>query len=170
MRRLAPLLVAGLALTGVLSGCGTPPLGGTAGKSAAMLTAAVLPETLRGLNVTAEPIAGVVRGLQHTYLDGLGFYGLRSGHRLEATVEIARFTPSPRLGQAAFRSQILSSLSPGIPVVVDVAGIPVQQSSGLKSTVSAWFRGRYLMVVTVLQSYPDPRGLLEATVRDVHPT
>lgn len=166
-RPLAATLAAGVIAT--LAGCGAAPLGGERGQAVATVAASTVPSVLAGLTVTAEPVGKVLRHYSHLYIDQFGFFGLRAAHQLEATLEIADFGPAARLDQASFRSSILADVSPGIPSTVNIAGQAIEQAQGLKSIVSAWFSGRSLLVLTVLDSYGYPRQLLEAVVREVRP-
>lgn len=152
-----------------LAGCATAALGGTAGPAISPIPSAAVPATLAGLSVRAQPVAKVVKPLRHTDVAELGFYSLRKHKLIEGTLEITEFVASANWRSPAFRSKILAAVSPGLPVTLDVAGQQVQQSNGLKSVVTVWFHGRYLLILTVLDTYPLGRGLLEAALRQVRP-
>lgn len=165
LRGLAALAALAVALTG----CATAALGGTAGAAIGPIPPGTVPASLAGLSVRAQPVSKIVKPLRHTDVTELGFYSLRQHKLIQGTLELAEFNAAAAWRSPAFRAKILAAVSPGIPVTLDVAGQQVQQSAGLKSVVTVWFHDRYLLILTVLDTYPYGRGLLEAALREVRP-
>ncbi|MHB8341955.1 MAG: hypothetical protein ACYDB7_12410 [Mycobacteriales bacterium] len=146
------------------SACSAQALGGTPGGQIATLPPSTLPASIGGLTVAPENVTKALSGVAHSYVNGLGFFSLRKGTQVEATLELARLGPAAPLTSSAFRTEISNQVSVATPVTLDVAGSSVAQSTGPKSTVTVWYAGRDLVVLTVLNSYPQGRGLLEAAL------
>lgn len=146
------------------SACAKEPLTGTPGSKIAILPASTLPKTLAGLSVRPEKVTKALKQAKHSYLDAVGFYSLRKGKVVAATIQVSHFGPSARLDSADFRTQVVGQSSPGRPTAVNVGGTSIEQSLGTKSTVSIWFSKGRMVVLTVLLSYPGARGLLEQTL------
>lgn len=144
--------------------CSAQALGGTPGGAIATLPPSSLPASIGGLTVKAENVSKALTGVAHSYVDGLAFFSLRKGTQVEATIELARLGPAANLASQAFRTEIVNQVSVATPVSLDVAGATVEQSTGPKSTVTVWYSGRDLVVLTVLNSYLYGRGLLEAAL------
>jgi len=156
------LLVVGLAL---VTGCGKAELTGTPGKDITTLPVNTLPKKLGPLSVAPEKVTKALKQAKQSYVDSVGFYSLRNTEKVvQGTVQVSRFGPSARLDDDEFRRQLILQSSPGAPSAVNVAGTPVQQSTGTKSTVSIWFSQDRLIVLTVLKTYDGGRGLLEQAV------
>lgn len=152
-----------LVLTGT-SGCGSKPLGGTPGKAITVLPDTTVPKTLNGLTVKPERVTKALKQAKHAYVDAVGFYSLRKERIVQGTIEVARFGAGARLGDKGFRDQIIIDVSPGTPSAVNVGSSIINQSSGTKSTVDVWFSKGRMVILTVLESYPGARGLLEQTL------
>jgi hypothetical protein len=147
---------------------GGAPLGGTNGAAIRTATATTLPATVAGLQVQRETVRSSLKSVRNSYLDAMSFYTLREHTNVEATIEIAHFARQARTQDPKFVDQVVRGVVGNVSTPVLVHGTQVQQTAGLKSTISVWFRGNELFVLTVLQTYPRARGLLEAVVAQVN--
>lgn len=152
-----------LALVGA-SGCGSTPLGGTPGKDIQVLPDSTVPHQLNGLTVKPERVTKALKKARHAYVDAVGFYSLRHERVVQGTIEVARFGPGARLSDKSFRQRIVTDVSPGTPIDVNVGSSIVFQSAGTKSTVDIWFSKGRMVILTVLDTYTGGRGLLEQTL------
>lgn len=167
-RQTAALAVCGLVLAGTAACSGGGSLGGNAGSDIRPVAAVGLPTTVGGLTVRQEQVAKAIKGVQHSYLDGLTFYTLRQHTNVEATLEVAHFSSAAPMGNAKFLDRVRQGVAGGISTTAFIDGVEVSQTSGLKSTISDWFQGDNMFILTVLQSYQQGRGLLENVVGQVH--
>lgn len=159
-RRLAALVSCAL----LAAGCSGGSLPGPSGRSIAILPASSVPGTMAGLSVRTDDVRPSLRSVEHSYVDAIGFYSLRSHRQVEATLEVARFGRQADYGSAAFRSSVAGGVEQAAPEQLSVRGAQVYQASGTRSTIDVWFSGPWMMELTVLGTYKHARSLLEAAV------
>lgn len=126
-----------------------------------------IPTPILGLRVGSEDIASQLElpEGERSYIDSVGLFAFRKEEEvLEATLEVARFTPDARPESPAFRGSIISRIGGTNPVDARVGDQQVSMTSGRSQVVFVWFKGRGLFILTVRRDFPFPRGLLRKIV------
>lgn len=155
-------LAAGLAIAAV-AGCGgghSAAQNGTTGDRIAHAVAVAMPTQVLGLTVKAEDVTKTVALAEHSYVDSVVLYGLRSDGLLQATFQISKFNPGSRYTSATFRQTIANQVGSQLPVTATVNGQTVYVTAGNRQRLSVWFRGSYLFILATRQDYAMPRTLL----------
>ncbi len=166
-RRLVGLLPV-LAACLVAAGCGNASSAleeATPTEDIAQLAPELLPGELLGLTVAREDMSGPLKQAERSYTDAVGLYSFRSGELLQATLQVTRFNADARVDDPDFRHSVVSQIGGSVPREVRLGADAVFLTRGTKQSLSAWFRGRHLMVLAVREDYLRPRALLRETLK-----
>ena len=172
MRR-RPLLravgVVALATTMFSAACGSDPKG-TSASEIKQLPPDLLTGTYLGLRPEREDIAGSLGNQEaNAYLDAVGLYSLRNNQRLEATLQISKLSSQARPNSLKFQEQVADQIGGTKSQAFVMAGRRVYRSSSRKQSLASWFRGDYFMILSVRDTYKQPRTLLRLLMDEVKP-
>lgn len=168
--------IAALALVGVLAGgsaaCGSDSSGGVAAKNIKDLPADLIEGPVLGLAVTREDIGGDVTKADESnaYIAAIGLYALRDGEKLEATLQVSKFSSKARPKDPDFQNQVATQIGGQKAQRFRMGDHTVFRSSGRKQSIASWFTGNYYFVLSVRDAYPTPRTLLRKLITEVRPT
>jgi hypothetical protein len=123
-------------------------------------TVAAVPSKLGALDVTVEDVGTTVSAAGRAYVDEVAMYSLKAGNALQATLELSRFNKGARYGTAKFQSGIVNRIGSTTPRRYRLGSDTVYMTTGARQNLAVWFRGRYLVILTVRQDYKDARALL----------
>jgi hypothetical protein len=165
--RVACLAFAGLSA----AGCGGTSIAaaGTAGKSIKPVTIADLPAVVGGLAVKPEDDVDTLNRAGRTYVDRVSLFSLRQADGtqkdlVQATLQISHFNKAARVDSAKFRSAIVSQLGGATPSAIRIGNDTVFLTKGLRQSVSVWFRGKYLFILSTREDFDRPRALLRSAL------
>jgi hypothetical protein len=133
---------------------------GVAGKQIKSLPDDIVPTTVLGLDVSQEDVRKALAQVQRTYLDATSVYSFRKGDLLQATLQVSRFTDAARYRSADFRGSLVNRLGGSSPEPIRLGDDDVYLTSGNRQRLAAWFRGRYMFVLTIREDFPQPRTLI----------
>lgn len=153
-----------LGAAAALSGCGkaAPPLG-TSAREIGVVSASALPPRLDGLRVSPESILPKLKGSSDTYAKAVGFFSLRQGKLVQATLEVVQLIKKAPTSND-FRVSLVNQISGGIPTELDLSNHDVYLATGVGSGTSIWFDGSSLFVLSTRSQFTTPRALLEAAL------
>ncbi|HVE94247.1 MAG TPA: hypothetical protein VNB24_04955 [Acidimicrobiales bacterium] len=162
------------ALVGVLASgtaCGKEDASGVASKNIKTLPADLVKGPVLNLAVTAEDVAEDVAGSgdSNSYIAAVGMYALRDGDKLEATLQVSKFTDKARPKEADFQNQVATQIGGTKAQRFRMGDHSVFRSSGRKQSIASWFTGNYYFVLSVRDAYPTPRTLLRKLIMEVRP-
>lgn len=134
---------------------------GVAGKDIKTIDVNVPPNIL-GLPVAKEDVLATVNQVEgRTYVEGNALYSAREPDGLlEATIQITKFTKDSEYKSTKFRRQIVQQIGGSTPETIRVGEDTVYLTASSKQKLYAFFRDRHLVVLTVRETYPQPRNLL----------
>jgi hypothetical protein len=159
-------IVAGIA---ALAGCGTAHIAGVPANRIQPVAASSLPPSLNGLRVSEENVRPAISHQRDTYLDSLGFFALRRDTQVEATLEVGHLSSQAKPSSPGFQMALVNEIGGSAPQSAVLAGDTVYFTTGTKQRVMVWFRGRWMMILSVRDDYATPRDLLRAAL-GVSPT
>lgn len=159
MTRLRLAAGAAAALT-LLSGCGGGHAARPGHATIAVLPATVVPPQLAGLRVVAEPLAPLLQGVSASDATAAGFYSLRAGRQLEATLQLTKFGPTVSWRSRSLQQRVVNQIGEAQPRVVALPDGDVYVSAGGHDRLAVWFRSGYLFVLTIRNDYAYPRTLV----------
>ena len=119
-----------------------------------------VPAVLHGLAVVKEDVGTTVAAAGKAYVDQVAVYSLKAGDKLQATLELTRFNQGTRYETAKFQSGIVNRIGSTTPKRYRLGTQTVYMTTGARQNLAVWFRGRYLVILTVRQDFPDGRALL----------
>jgi hypothetical protein len=161
---------AALAVVLIASACGSSSAHGTSAKDIKQLPQDTVSGTYLGLTPVREDISGTLRDqLANAYVDSVGLFSLRHDKLLEATLQISKLSKSARPKDPKFQQQVVSQIGGTAVQAFVMSGRRVYRSSARKQSLSSWFRGDYLLVLSVRDTYPYPRSLLRELLTEVKP-
>ena len=162
---------AALVVIGLLAGaCGDGEPRGVSAKDITQLPPDLVEGPILGLNVSREDVSDRVAEQQaNAYIAGIALYSLRDGERLEATLQVSKFTNKARPKDADFRAQISNQVGGTKSQAFVMGGETVYRSSARKQSIASWFHGDYYLVLSVRDTYPTPRTLLRTLLTEVKP-
>jgi hypothetical protein len=158
--------MAALGLAVLLAACsgGDGPTG-VAGKRITSLPQDVVPPTVLGLTVGKEDVSKALAGSQRNYVDAVSVYSFRKGDLLQATLQVSRFIDEARYTSADFRQSLLTRLGGAEAQPVRLGGDNVYLTSGNRQRLAAWFRDRYMFVLTIREDFDRPRTLMREVLQ-----
>lgn len=162
---------AALALAGLLVGaCGDSEPEGVQAKDINQLPPDLVKGPVLGLNVAREDVSDRVAEQEaNAYIAAVSLYSLREGPRLEATLQVSKFTKKARPEDANFRAQIANQVGGTKSQAYIMGGKTIYRSSARKQSIASWFVGDYYLVLSVRDTYPTPRTLLRTLLSQVKP-
>jgi hypothetical protein len=125
-----------------------------------LLSAAGVPARLGGLDLVKEDVGTTVSAAGKAYVDAVAMYSLKSGAALQATLELSRFNQGARYDTPKFQSGIVNRIGSTTPKRYRLGKDTVYMTTGARQNLAVWFRGRYLVILTVRQDFADARALL----------
>jgi hypothetical protein len=157
-RRLA---AAGLAaISFVTVACGQDEVEGTAGKQIKQLPADVVPGELLGLPLAQEDMSATVARAEDAFVESVGLYSMRRDDLLQATLQVSKFRSNAPVETSKFRSSLVNQIGGTRVQRFRMGDDVVYRTTGRKQTISMWFHGRYLFVLSARETFESPRSLL----------
>lgn len=167
-RPAAVVLVAAALSLGVA--CGTPSPTGTSAKNIKQLPSDLLSGTYLGLEPRREDITSSLGSQDaNAYVNAVGLYSLRRNDRLEATLQISRLSDNARPSDPQFQKLVADQIGGTKVQAYVMSGNNVYRSSQRKQSLSSWFRGDYFLILSVRDTYKEPRALLRLLLEEVKP-
>ena len=145
---------------GLFAACGPDPVEGTDGKAIETLPADLLPSEIMGLEVTQEDMSASLSTQQDSFVDAVGLYAMRRDELLQATLQVSRFRDNAPIDQASFRSSVVNQIGGRRVEAYRMGDDTVYRTTGRKQVISLWFHDRSLFVLSVRDSFEQPRSLL----------
>ena len=161
--------LAALALLATLGACGGEAVAGTSGKQIEQLPADTVPSELLGLPVAQEDMSGTVARAEDAFIEAVGLYAMRRDELLQATLQVSRFRENAPMEKAKFRSSLVNQIGGSKVQPFRMGSDTVYRTTGRKQTITLWVRGDHLFVLSVRDSFEQPRALLRAAL-EVQPT
>ena len=151
--------------TGVFTaGCGAGRVDGTAGEVIEQLPADFMPSEIRGLPVTREDMSDSIAGVEDAFVESVGLYAMRRDELVQATLQVSLFRENAPLHTARFRTSLVSQIGGAKAQAFRMSEDTVYRTTGRKQVISLWFRDQYMFVLSVRDTYEEPRGLLRAAL------
>ena len=167
-RSVAFFAVVAMTLLGAACGGSNPK--GTAAKDIKQLPEDELTGTYLGLEPRREDIGGSLANQNaNAYIDAVGLYSLRNKQRLEATLQISKLSDKARPEDPKFRELVANQIGGTKVQAFVMDGRDVFRSSQRKQSLTSWFRGDYFMILSVRDTYKEPRALLRTLLDEVRP-
>ena len=142
------------------SACGGEAVAGTAGKEIEQLPADLLPSELLGLPVVQEDMSGTVASVEDAFVEAVGLYSMRREDLLQATLQVSRFREDAPVEKAGFRSSLVNQIGGTRVQRFRMGDDVIYRTTGRKQTISMWYQGEYLFVLSARETYESPRALL----------
>lgn len=162
-RRVLPV-VAALMLAAGLGACGGKAVAGTSGKEIKQLPPDFVGSELLGLPIAQEDMTATVARADDAFVESIGLYSMRRDDLLQATLQVSKFRSNAPIEKASFRSSVVRQIGGRTIETFRMGSTTVYRTTGRKQTISLWFRGRYLFVLSVRESFTQPRTLLRAAL------
>jgi len=157
-RRMAAVLVA------VLAVAAAPACGDSKSDKAIELgeiPISHVPAELLGMKLEAEKSAEIVKATEsQPFVEEIGLFSMRRDELLQATLQIARFSPEAKLDERRFRDNIAEQISNSKPQVLRMGKELVYMSASQKQALVVWFKDRTMFVLAMREEFPQPRALL----------
>lgn len=164
------LSVVALAAMSLSAACGSSAPKGTSAGDIKQLPEDLLSGTYLGLEPKREDIGDSLESQEaNAYIDAVGLYSLRQGDRLEATLQISQLSGQARPSDPEFQKLVADQIGGSKVQAFVMDGRNVYRSSQRKQSLSSWFRGDYFMVLSVRDTYDEPRALLRVLLEEVNP-
>ncbi len=158
-------VVAGVVAVACLVGaCSSSSPTGVAGKSIQTISTKALPQTLAGLDVHVEGVKNLLAETQNSYVGAVGLYSLRQNNLVIATLQISKLTDKFDYKSEKQRSLLASKVGGARPELHRLGSQTVYLTQGLRQSLSVWFYGRYLFILSARQDFDKPRTLLREAV------
>jgi hypothetical protein len=171
-RRFIHRAVAAIALAAMVFGaaCGGGDPKGTAASDIKQLPEDLLTGDYLGLVPQREDIGGSLANQEaNAYIDAVGLYSLRHKDRLEATLQISQLSDKARPTDPKFQELVANQIGGTKVQAFVMSGRTVFRSSQRKQSLSSWFRGDYFLILSVRDTYKEPRALLRLLLEEVNP-
>lgn len=166
-RRVFAVVAAAATLIGA-AGCGTSAPKGTAANEVKQLPESLLTGTYLGLKPAREDITESLSSQEgNAYVDAVGLYSLRNGDRLEATLQISKLSDKARPKEREFQELVAGQIGGTKSQAFTMEGKRVFRSSARKQSLSSWFSGDYFLILSVRETYKEPRALLRVLLEEV---
>jgi hypothetical protein len=148
----------------VLSSCVAESSASTAPGAASKpepIAADLLPAEMGGLTVAPEDVRALVKKAgPESYLASTRLWGLRTGERLRATVQVGRFVADADPANPDFRLRIVGQIGQAAARRRVLHGQDVYVTASNEQALYVWFRGRALVVLSVASDFTQPRRVL----------
>lgn len=162
--------VVALAALFVASACGNDAPKGTSASEIKQLPKDLLTGTYLGLEPRGEDIGESLSSQEaNAYVDAVGLYSLRANDRLEATLQVSKLSGNARPNDPKFQELVAGQIGGSKSQAFVMDGRNVYRSSQRKQSLSSWFKGRYFMILSVRDTYEEPRALLRLLLEEVNP-
>jgi len=127
------------------------------------------PLSMNGLGVDREDACADFKNASgRLAIDRLTLLGIRQPRQqqlLMATLEIAHFVAAAPLDQPSFQAGILDSIGAVKPQQLLVGDEVANVSKAPGLLIASWFRGRYLFILVIRDTYDQPKSLLRAAMK-----
>jgi hypothetical protein len=128
-----------------------------------------LPSQILGLHIVRENVRANLRGINGTYLKGVGLFSFREKSKLlRATLQVGAFNDVAPAQKAHFRDAIVGQLGSSVPVELRLSRQRVFLSAGTEQNIFSWFDPKGFYVLSVRGDYPFSRTLVRRLV-ELHP-
>jgi hypothetical protein len=159
------IVVIGLALVFMAGACGNARVEGTAGRLIKTLPAEMVPSELLGLPVTQENMSASLSTQKDAFVEAVGLYAMRRADLVQATLQVSRFRSNAPIDKASFRTSVVSQIGGRRSQQFRMGSSTVYRTTGRKQVISLWFRDHYLFVLSVRDTFDQPRSLLRETLK-----
>jgi hypothetical protein len=175
-RRPLAIVVAVAALLGALAAVGmraaaapTPatPARPAVHAAAQKVTAPAMPAQMLGLDVKQEKTPRKLSGSSDPpYFDAMWLYSLRDDAKgLQAILEVGHFNADAQVGSTDFQQRIAQQIgSTSALRQLRFGADRVDITSNDQLTVAVWFKGRDIFILTVRDTYTQPKSLVRAAL------
>jgi hypothetical protein len=168
-RHLSPRLRAATGVAALLIMVGSAAMFVTAHAAGARPAEAQLkiPDTLIDLPVKREDISKTLTGVPNNLAtDQVSLYSIRNADNLLlATLEVGRFGDSADYKSGGFRKDLAAQIGASRSQVLRVGDQLVSITTAKGLTIAIWYRGRYLMVLSMRNTdFFRPKALLRAAL------
>jgi hypothetical protein len=119
-----------------------------------------VPGEIAGLRVDAEEVGERLAETEKPYVDAVGLYSLRDGRRLEATLQVSRFTDDVDPEDETFRQSIVAQIGSTEAKPFRMADEIVYLTASKRQNVAVFFEDRSFVVLSTLESFERSRALL----------
>lgn len=168
VRRAAGFVVVATMLFG--AACGSEDPKGTSADDIKQLPEDLLTGTYLGLEPKLEDVGGSLANQEaNAYIDAVGLYSLRTNKRLEATLQISKLSGNARPKDKDFQQLVADQIGGTKVQAFVMDGRNVYRSSQRKQSLTSWFRDDYFMILSVRDTYKEPRALLRVLLEEVTP-
>jgi hypothetical protein len=151
--------------------CGGSNPKGTAASDIKQLPEDELSGTYLGLHPQREDVGGSLSNQEaNAYIDAVGLYSLRNKERLEATLQISKLSSKARPRDVKFQTLVANQIGGTKVQAYVMGGHNVYRSSQRKQSLTSWFAGEYFMILSVRDTYTEPRALLRLLLDEVKPS
>ena len=158
-------VLGGVALAMVLlGGCGADRVEGTSGPKIKQLDTDLVPARMLGLDVTREDMSESFEGVEDAFLSEVGLYGLRRNDLLQATLQISRFRDNAPLDKSSFQSSLVNQIGGSRAQAFRMGDATVYRTTGRKQVISVWFEEQTMFVLSVRDTFEQPRSLLRESL------
>lgn len=158
-RHLAAVVALATTALGVTA-CGGDAVAGTAGKEIEQLPADLVPAELLGLPVVQEDMSATVASVEDAFVEAVGLYAMRRDDLLQATLQVSRFRKDAPVEEAKFRSSLVNQIGGRRVQRFRMGDETIYRTTGRKQTISMWYHGDYLFVLSARETFEAPRALL----------
>ena len=160
LRRGIAVLLVGAALFGAACGEDAATKAAEA-REIKPLDAVRIPGKLNGLSVKREEIQDTVTdGARRPYLDAIALFSLRQKDKLQATLQIGRFSSDAKYNDDEFRATLLNTIGGGVAKKLRMGDHDVFFTTGDRQSLAVWFEDRFIYILSSRDDYDYARGLL----------
>lgn len=156
----------------VVTGCSANqrPPAAVAAPDGGKIREGAVPASLAGLVTRREDVSKPLKEAgDRAYVTSVALWSLRQGERLRATLQVARFAPDAPSTTEPFQRRVAAQIGGTVPRTRRVGQDRVFVSAGNRQVYYTWFRGRYMVLLSVPAETRSGRGLLRSSLRDVMP-
>lgn len=123
-----------------------------------------VPLSLDGLRVDEEDITETVEQGSRPYLDAVALYSFREeDDLLQATLQVGRFAGDVDAEDEEFRDLIINNIGTGAREL-RMGDHTVFVTGADRQTLSVWFQGDHLFILSTRDGFEGGRGLLRAAL------
>jgi hypothetical protein len=147
----------------VLGACGNGAGTGTAGDKIGALPKDLIPAKVLGLRVSSEKPGDVINGVKRSYVKRLGLYAFREGDLLQATLQVAELdSDQVNVKSTSFREAVAQQVGGSAAQPFRMGESTVFLTSGRKQSITVWFDGNRLNVLSARDTFGQGRTLTRA--------
>lgn len=159
IQRLCGALIALAVLASPACGGQTVPEG-TSGKKIQDVSPSLVPGEILDLTVRPEDIRSTLVRVERSYIAEAGLFSMRREDQVQATLQVLRFNSAADLEDESFRGALVGQIGGATPQIGRVGGERIYSVRGVQQNLAVFFKGPYLLVLSIRDEYEQPRNLL----------